>query len=321
MHPKLLWHSGCKPAPSEASTIAATLVVPITSQAPGLRESLELLSRPMNGGADRPDQYGPVRVQVLARTDYMDAEQRELIDELPNYLRAEGFEPDIFYREPGGRGAAPLEEIVLYLGQNMAAGGIGSATWAAVAALTRWARKRIQRQRPSTNSPNQEPSMTVYVSVNIYSGEGAHLTNINITADDVVQPYAHPAIAKAQKGPDTLPKDMVTLEPNARGYLAVATDSGSISCLVQPAWIACETPAANWPLHEDGTPYHSVKCNADGSIEWADGQMGDLPRTTIGDAVYRALGWKIMAVEEGLRFTNDETGHGVYVTTQKVEGF
>ncbi|WP_373199977.1 hypothetical protein [Mycobacterium marinum] len=116
-------------------------------------------------------------------------------------------------------------------------------------------------------------------------------------------------------------KDAVTLEPNAHGYLAVATASGSISCLVRPGWIACETPATNWPIHDDGTPYHSFKCDADGWIEWADGQMGDVLRTTIGDRVYRALGWTIVAIEDGLRFTNDQTGHGVRVTPRKVERF
>ena len=104
-------------------------------------------------------------------------------------------------------------------------------------------------------------------------------------------------------------------------YLAVATASGLISCLVRPGRIGCETPASHWQLHEDGTPYHSVSFDADGSIEWVDGQMGNLPRTTIGHRPYKALGWTIVAIEDGLRFTNDETGHGVCVTPRKVEGF
>jgi hypothetical protein len=124
-----------------------------------------------------------------------------------------------------------------------------------------------------------------------------------------------------ETGLEPLAKETVRLEADMGGYLAVATASGSISCLVRPGWIGCETPATNWPLHEDGTPYHSVTCDANGSIEWADGQMGDLARTTIGERTYRALGWKIVAVADGLLFTNDETGHGVCVTPQKVEGF
>jgi hypothetical protein len=124
-----------------------------------------------------------------------------------------------------------------------------------------------------------------------------------------------------ETGIEARAKETVRLDADARGYLAVATASGSISCLVRRGWIGCETPATSWPLHEDGTPYHGVTCDANGSVKWADGQMGDIPRTTIGDRTYRALGWKIVAVADGLLFTSDETGHGVRVTPQKVEGF
>lgn len=113
----------------------------------------------------------------------------------------------------------------------------------------------------------------------------------------------------------------VRLQPNSRGHLAVETESGSISCLVQEDWIACETPTANWPLHEDGTPFHSVIGYANGTVEWADGQMGDLRRTQLDDREYHALGWTIVAIEDGLRFANDRTGHGMCVTTQGVRAF
>jgi hypothetical protein len=122
-------------------------------------------------------------------------------------------------------------------------------------------------------------------------------------------------------GEPTSPTNAVTLQPNSRGYLAVETESGSISCLVREDLIACETPATNWPLHEDGTPYHSFIGYASGSIEWADGQMGDLPRTRLGDREYLALGWTIVTIEDGLRFVRDQTGHGICVTTRGVRAF
>src|SRR5271166_3675941 len=117
------------------------------------------------------------------------------------------------------------------------------------------------------------------------------------------------------------PTNTVSLQPESRGYLAVESESGSISCLVQRDWIGCETPDTNWPLHEDGTPYHSVVGYADGSIKWADGQMGNLPRTRIDDREYHALGWTIVAIEDGLRFVNKATGHGLCVTSRDVRGF
>ncbi|WP_131810555.1 hypothetical protein [Mycolicibacter sinensis] len=114
-------------------------------------------------------------------------------------------------------------------------------------------------------------------------------------------------------------EDAVSLEPGTHGYLAVETASGLISCLVTDGWIGCETPEKNWQCHEDGTPFHGVKCDANGSIEWSDGQIGALARTKIDHRVYHALGWTITAVEDdGLRFINEQTGHGMWVTPDTV---
>lgn len=110
----------------------------------------------------------------------------------------------------------------------------------------------------------------------------------------------------------------IDLQPDVRGHFAVETLSGSVSCLVQRDWIACETPAGNWPSHEDGSPFHGVVLDADGSIEWKDGQMGDLARTKIDNRVYRALGWTITATGDGLYLANAETRHAFSVTTSGV---
>ena len=110
-------------------------------------------------------------------------------------------------------------------------------------------------------------------------------------------------------------------QPNERGYLAVECEGGSVSCLIQQDWVGCETPATNWPAHEDGTPFHSVKGYADGSIEWADGQIGDLSRATVSEGGCHALGWTIVPIGDGLQLTNDRTGHGICVTTSAVRGF
>ncbi|KZS53533.1 hypothetical protein A4G26_18950 [Mycobacterium kansasii] len=125
---------------------------------------------------------------------------------------------------------------------------------------------------------------------------------------------ASPGVSARQIG-------VVVLQPDSHGVVAVETQSGSISCLVQRDWVACETPLTNWPLHDDGTPYHSVVGYADGSVAWVDGQMGDVPRTRLDDREHRALGWTIVAVEDGVRFINDETGHGICVTTRRAHGF
>lgn len=116
------------------------------------------------------------------------------------------------------------------------------------------------------------------------------------------------------------PHPDVRLEPNEHGYVAVESLGGSIGCLIQRDWVGCETPASEWPPRADGTPYHSFRGKPDGSIEWADGQMGDMSRITVYDGVYHALGWTIVPIDDGLQLTNDQTGHSICVTTAAVRG-
>ncbi|OBG80816.1 hypothetical protein A5699_10080 [Mycobacterium sp. E802] len=162
--------------------------------------------------------------------------------------------------------------------------------------------------------------MPIYVLLRMYSGEGAFLSHTEITADRVAHHYMHLAIAKGESTADC--EGLVKLYPNQRGQIAVTTQSGSISCLIEPGRTACETPAGNWPRHEDGTPYHSFRFHASGEIEWVDGQMGDLARATLdAGGKYRAFEWRIIAVDDGIALTNDQTGRGVRVTPEGVEGF
>jgi len=117
---------------------------------------------------------------------------------------------------------------------------------------------------------------------------------------------------------DEIPDGSVKLQPNEHGYLAVESQGGLVSCLIQKDWVGCETPATNWPPHADGTPFHSFRGYPDGSFEWADGQIGDLSRTTVADGRYHALGWTIAPIGDGLQLTNDRTGHSICVTTTGV---
>lgn len=286
----------------------------------------------MHGADSSHVDFGVARVQVTGRTDYMDPGLLSLMNELPDDLRAAGFEPDLFFQEPGGRGGglAPIEEVVLYLGPELASGVIGGAAWAAVTAVINWARKRIRREPSSHVIPtlaqasSQEP-IAIYVNLRMYSGEGAFLSHIDITADGVEYHFMHPAIGQVETSPEetvSSDNDVATLYPNSGGNLAVITPSGAISCLIQPGWVACETPATNWPRHDDGTPFHSFKFHANGSVAWADGQIGDLPRVTLAaGSRYRAFDWTIVAVEDGLALINDQTGRGVRVTPDEVEAF
>jgi hypothetical protein len=54
-------------------------------------------------------------------------------------------------------------------------------------------------------------------------------------------------------------------------------------------------------------------------VEWIVGNLGDIPVVTLDYRTYRAVGWTIVAAEDGTRFTNDRTGHGMFVSIENVE--
>lgn len=56
-------------------------------------------------------------------------------------------------------------------------------------------------------------------------------------------------------------------------------------------------------------------------MQWVLGNLGDIPVVTIDYLTYQAEGWKIDADVEGTRFTNDRTGHGMFVSIDNVETF
>ena len=58
-----------------------------------------------------------------------------------------------------------------------------------------------------------------------------------------------------------------------------------------------------------------------GTVEWLVGNLGDIPVVTLDYRTYHAVGWTIEAAEDGTRFTNDRTGHGMVVAVEGVQAF
>jgi hypothetical protein len=106
----------------------------------------------------------------------------------------------------------------------------------------------------------------------------------------------------------------IALTPGQYGYVAIQTASGRTRCQIESERVICETAATNWPAH-------GVAIGPDGSIQFADGNLGDIRPVTIGYHRYTALGWTIDASEAGTRFTNDRTGRGADVSTEQVRPF
>lgn len=139
-----------------------------------------------------------------------------------------------------------------------------------------------------------------------------------------VASYRSPKVARATaEQPAAVPSaDVVTIPPNQFGYVVVQTASADTQCMVQTAFVGCQTAGSNWQQHADGSgAYHGVRINTDGTGSWVDGNLGAATPTTLTDRTYRALGWTIVAGPSALRFTNDATGHGAVVSIERVQPF
>lgn len=111
-----------------------------------------------------------------------------------------------------------------------------------------------------------------------------------------------------------------TLTPDESGYVFIETKSGKTRCQISEAEVGCESQFDN-SIEVNGMPANGVKITAEGSMTWVVGNLGNIPVVTLDYQTYHALGWTITAGNDGTRFTNDDTGHGMFVNTSGVEVF
>lgn len=116
------------------------------------------------------------------------------------------------------------------------------------------------------------------------------------------------------------PAGAETLPPNANGYVYIETRSGKTRCQISADNVGCESDFSDAPAVE-GQPATGVEVSSGGSHRWVLGNLGAMPTTTIGYATYSAVGWTIVADSTGTTFTNDSTGHGMFVSTDRVDFF
>lgn len=114
------------------------------------------------------------------------------------------------------------------------------------------------------------------------------------------------------------PSGAETLTPNASGYVYIETRSGITRCQISADTVGCESDFSDSPTI-NGERATGVEVSASGSNRWVVGNLGAMPTVTIGYATYQAVGWTIDADSSGTRFTNDTTGHGMFVSTEAVE--
>jgi hypothetical protein len=108
--------------------------------------------------------------------------------------------------------------------------------------------------------------------------------------------------------------------PPQNGYVFITTKSGQTRCQINATEVACEAPFTSSPT-VDGAPANGVRVTADGQLKWVLGNLGDIPVVPVDYRTYTAQGWTIVATEDGTRFTNDGTSHGMFVAIDGVEAF
>jgi hypothetical protein len=138
-------------------------------------------------------------------------------------------------------------------------------------------------------------------------------------------PKAKPSIpTSSPSGPapsgSNPPAGAIPLPPDQSGHVFIETKSGQTRCQIDSDSVGCEAQFTNSPM-QDGERTNGVNITADGDVQWVLGNLGDIPTVTIDYLTYDAVGWTIAATESGTRFTNEHTGHGMFVSIEKVDTF
>lgn len=120
-----------------------------------------------------------------------------------------------------------------------------------------------------------------------------------------------PRTSAATPGDALVPQD---------GYVFIETKSGKTRCQINTEEVGCESAFTNAPV-VNGEPANGIRLSAGGQVQWIVGNLGDIPVQTLDYRIYSAEGWTIAAGEDGTRFTNDATGHGMFLSVGGVEVF
>jgi len=139
-------------------------------------------------------------------------------------------------------------------------------------------------------------------------------------------PTSHPT------RPTAAPPKMLTPAPSTpnapgaevltpeNGYVFIETKSGKTRCQLNTAEVGCEAQFTNAPVL-DGTRANGVRVTSNGELSWLVGNLGDIPAVRLDYKTYSAVGWTIEASEEGTKFTNDGTGHGMVIAVEGAQAF
>jgi hypothetical protein len=132
-------------------------------------------------------------------------------------------------------------------------------------------------------------------------------------------PKAMPSPTAPPPGPPP-PAGAIPLSPTQNGYVVIETKSGQARCRINAKSVGCQAQFINSPL-QDGEHANGVSITESGSVQWVLGNIGDFSPVTIDYRTYYAEGWTIAASADGTRFTNERSGHGMFVSIEKVDTY
>ncbi|GAA4401523.1 hypothetical protein [Tsukamurella soli] len=131
-----------------------------------------------------------------------------------------------------------------------------------------------------------------------------------------------PVAPRPTTGSPVGPAAATPIPVNGNGYTFVQTHSGKAQCQVSVGAVGCQVLFQQpGPRTDSGNPADGVNVTSGGEITYIEGNLGDPPYYTMEYTTYTSMGWTIQATLDGTRFTNDATGHGMYVNISGVQSF
>jgi hypothetical protein len=122
----------------------------------------------------------------------------------------------------------------------------------------------------------------------------------------------------------------IAAAPAAHAEQYVRTESGKVRCNVQPDRLGCQYLPGFPQATVDNFGYHYDIANvtSGGAFSWMEGNLATggsaSPQNDIilnYGQTYNVQGWTVSPSSDGTRFTNDGTGHGMFVSIENVAPF
>lgn len=125
---------------------------------------------------------------------------------------------------------------------------------------------------------------------------------------------------------------LLAAAPSAIADPSVRTQSGNTRCLVWPGSVVCQylpgfSQAPVDPAGGSGIHWDLAVVTSAGAFNWDNANIPGTAEVMANDVVlnygqtYHLNGWTISPTEDGTCFTNDATGHGMFVSIDNVSSF